>query len=59
MQHLYGVQSSANTNTSTTNIPAANTSSAELAIHIATDDRSLSNELKNAISVVSFVQTST
>jgi hypothetical protein len=64
MQHLYGVYtddsilSSANTNTSATNIPAANTSSAEL-FSIATDDMSLSNELENAISAVSVVQTST
>jgi hypothetical protein len=29
MQHLYGVQSSANTNTSATNITTSNTSSAE------------------------------
>jgi hypothetical protein len=29
MQHLYGVQSSANTNTSATNIPTSNTSSAK------------------------------
>jgi hypothetical protein len=58
MQHLHGVQSSANTNTSATNILAANTSSAELDF-IATDDMSLSNELQNAISAVSVVQTST
>jgi hypothetical protein len=38
MQHLYGVQSSANTKTSATNIPAANTSSAELSSIIATDE---------------------
>jgi hypothetical protein len=44
MQYLYGVQSSANYNTSATNIPAANTSSAELC-SIATDDILLSNEL--------------
>jgi hypothetical protein len=56
MQHLYGVQSSANTNTSATNIPAANTSSAELC-SIATDDMSFSNKLQNAISAVSVVQT--
>jgi hypothetical protein len=56
MQHLYGVQSSANT--SATNIPAANTSSAELC-YISTDDMTLSNELQNAISAVSVVQTST
>jgi hypothetical protein len=58
MQHLYGVQSSANINTSETNIPAANTSSAELC-YIATDNISLSNELQNTISAVSVVQTST
>jgi hypothetical protein len=49
---LNGVQSSANTNTSATNISAANTSytsSAELC-SIATDDMTLSNELQNAIS---------
>jgi hypothetical protein len=44
MQHLFGVQSSANTKTSATIIPAANTSSAELC-SIATDDMTLSNEL--------------
>jgi hypothetical protein len=56
MQHLYGVQSSANTHsTSTTNIPAANTSSAEL-FSVATYDMSLSDELQNAISAVSVVQ---
>jgi hypothetical protein len=53
MQHLYGVQSSANTNTS-----ATNTSSAELC-SIAPYDLSLSNELKNAIPAVTVVQTST
>jgi hypothetical protein len=37
MQQLYGVQSLANTNTSATNIPAANSSSTELC-SIATDD---------------------
>jgi hypothetical protein len=58
MQHLYGVQTSANTNTSATNIPAANTSSAEL-FCIASDDMSSSNELQNAISAVSVVQTTT
>jgi hypothetical protein len=46
MQHLYGVQSSTNTNTSATNIPAQLSS-------IATDDRKLSNELQNAISAMS------
>jgi hypothetical protein len=55
MQHLYGVQSSANTNTSATNIPAANTSSAELC-SIPTDDMSLSNELQNVLTAVSVVQ---
>jgi hypothetical protein len=59
IQHLYyGVKSSANTNTSATNMPAANTSSVELC-SIATDDVSLSNILQNAISAVSVVQTST
>jgi hypothetical protein len=58
MQHLCGVQSSATTNTSATNIPAAKTSSAELCF-IATDDMTLSNELQNAILAVSAVQTST
>jgi hypothetical protein len=60
MQHLCGVQSSANTNTSAINIPAANTSSAELC-SIATDDMTLSNELQNenVIAAVSVVQTST
>jgi hypothetical protein len=48
MQHLYGVQSSAYTNTSATNIPVANTSAAELC-SIATDDITLSNEQKNSI----------
>jgi hypothetical protein len=38
--------------------PPANTSSAELCF-IATDDMSLSNELQNAISAVTVVQTST
>jgi surface antigen len=38
MQHLNGVQSSANTKKSATNIPAANTSSAELCF-IATDEK--------------------
>jgi hypothetical protein len=52
MQHLYNVQSSTNTNTSATNIPAANTSSAELC-SITADDMSLSNELQNALSAVS------
>jgi hypothetical protein len=46
------------TNISATNILAANTSSAELC-SIVTDDMLLSNELKNAISAVSVVQTST
>jgi hypothetical protein len=41
-----------------TNVPAANTSSAELC-SITTDDKSLSNELQNAISEVSVAQTST
>jgi hypothetical protein len=45
-------------NTSATNIPAANTSSVELC-SIATDVMSLSNELQNAISAASVVQTST
>jgi Tfp pilus assembly protein PilX len=58
MQHLYGVQSSANTNRSANNIPAANTSSAELC-SLATDNITLSNELQNAIAAVSVVQTST
>jgi hypothetical protein len=58
MQHLCGVQSSANTTTSATNIPAANTSSAELC-SIATDYMTLSNVLKYGISAVSVVQTST
>jgi hypothetical protein len=58
MQHLYGVQSSANTNISATNIPATNTPSAEL-FSILTDDMSLSNKLQNAIWAVSVVQTST
>jgi hypothetical protein len=58
MQYLYGVQSSPNYNTSATNIPAANTSSAELC-SIATDDMLLSYELHNAISAVSDVQIST
>jgi hypothetical protein len=40
MQHLYGVQSLVNTNTSGTNIPTANTTSAELC-SIATDDMSV------------------
>jgi hypothetical protein len=44
MQHLFGVQSPANTKTSATIIPAANTSSAELC-SIATDGMTLSNEL--------------
>jgi hypothetical protein len=57
MQHMYGVKSSANTNKSATNIPAANTSSVELC-SIATDDMTLSNELQNAIFAVSVVQTS-
>jgi hypothetical protein len=57
MQHIYDVKSSANTNKSATNIPAANTSSAKLC-SIATDDMALSNELKNAILAVSVVQTS-
>jgi hypothetical protein len=48
MHHLYGVKSSANTNISATNIPAFNTSSAEIC-SIATDDMTLSNELQNAI----------
>jgi hypothetical protein len=51
MQYLYGVQSSASTNTSATNIPAVNRSSEELC-SIATDDMSLSNELQNAISAL-------
>jgi hypothetical protein len=55
MQHLYGVQSSANTNTLATNIPTANKSSAELC-SIATDDMSLSNELHNGISAVAVVR---
>jgi flagellar hook-basal body complex protein FliE len=58
MQHVYGVESLAKTNTSATNIPVANTYSAELC-SIATDDMSLSNELQNAISAVSVVQNST
>jgi hypothetical protein len=58
MQHLCGVQSSANTNTSATNIPVANTSSAELC-SIATDYMTLSNVLQYGISAVSVVQTST
>jgi hypothetical protein len=53
LQHLCVVQSSANTN-----IPAANTSSAELC-SIATDDLTLLNELQIAISAVSVVQIST
>jgi hypothetical protein len=57
MQHLYGVQLSANSNTSALNIPAANTSSAELCF-IATEDMLLSNELQNAMSPVSVVQQS-
>jgi hypothetical protein len=56
MQHLYGVQSSANT--SATNIPTVKITSTEFC-SIATDDMSLSNELQNAISAVSVVQTST
>jgi hypothetical protein len=58
MQHLYGVKSSSNTNTSATNIPAANISSAELC-YIQTDDISLSNELQNATAAVSVAETST
>jgi hypothetical protein len=58
MQHLYGLQSSANTNTSATNIPAANTSSTEFC-SITTDDISLSNDLQNAMSAVSVIQTTT
>jgi hypothetical protein len=58
MQHLYGVKSSAHTNTSATNIPATNTSSAKLC-SIQTDDMTLSNELQNAIAAVSVFQTST
>jgi hypothetical protein len=58
MPHLYGVQSSANTNTSATNIAAANTSSAEHC-SIATDDMTLANALQNAIEAVSVVQTLT
>jgi hypothetical protein len=54
MQHLYNVQLSTNTNTSAINIPAANTSSAELCSY-ATDDMTLSNEIQNAISAVSVV----
>jgi hypothetical protein len=51
MQHFYGVKSSANTNTLATDIPAANTSSAELC-SVVTDDMTLSNELQNALSTV-------
>jgi hypothetical protein len=48
---MYGVKSSAYTNKSATNLPAANTSSAELC-SIATDAMALSNELQNAILAV-------
>jgi hypothetical protein len=54
MQHLYGVQSSATTNTWATNLPAANTSLTELC-SIATDDMTLSNELQNATAAASVV----
>jgi hypothetical protein len=53
MQHIYDVQSLANTN-----IPASNTFSAELC-SITTEYMSSSNELQNAISAVSVAQTST
>jgi hypothetical protein len=58
MQHLYGVESSATTNTSATNILTANTSSEELC-SVATDDMTLSNELQKAMAAVSNVQIST
>jgi Tfp pilus assembly protein PilX len=58
MQHVYAAQSSVNTNTSATKIPAVYTSLAEIC-SIATDNMSLWNELQNAISAASVVQIST
>jgi hypothetical protein len=52
MEHLYGLLSSATTNTSATNLPA------ELCF-IASENMTLSNELQNAIAAVSVVQAST